>query len=74
MFKFYNNQLPNNESDIFSANYMYQIHSYGTVHDMQKTVTLHVNQLHFSITPWPFKVQTYGIAKTTKHVISNILI
>ena len=28
MFKFYNNQLPKNLSDIFSANY--QIHSYGT--------------------------------------------
>ena len=30
MFKFYNNQLPKNLSDIFSANY--QIHSYGTRH------------------------------------------
>ena len=30
MYKFYNNQLPKNLSDIFSANY--QIHSYGTRH------------------------------------------
>ena len=30
MFKFHNNQLPKNLSDIFSANY--QIHSYGTRH------------------------------------------
>ena len=31
MFKFYNNQLPKNLSDIFSANYHIQ-HSYGTRH------------------------------------------
>ena len=30
MFKFHNDQLPKNLSDIFSANY--QIHSYGTRH------------------------------------------
>ena len=31
------------------------------VHDMQMIVISLANQLHLANTPWPFKVQKYGI-------------